>query len=304
MFLEVLVRPSLRRTVPHGGFITACFLEVASKHFATTLAKQKQPHTISMHTEFVRRTKVGSALFTVKDVKLGRGTTTIHVTLSQDGQDEVLAYMTNSNMATETGVSYDTEWGLHPPVAWPKDLVAMEQGKDPHWQERKELPYSEFRKASRNTRYFFPSKGQPSPSIVDQWLKMKTGERFANSAVGFVADLFPQIPEVLSSGYDPYAVELEKLDDSGKVVETKRKPTAKFWYPTLLLNLDIKKRLPEDGVEWVFMRVRTKQIRNGRYDLEVIVYDETGDMVALSHHVCMILGSERNMSRKNKEPKL
>jgi hypothetical protein len=56
---------------------------------------------------------------------------------------------------------------------------------------------------------------------------------------------------------------------------------ARFWYPTVLLNLDIKKSLPEIGVEWLFARVVTKSIKNGRMDLEIVILDEGGEIVAL-----------------------
>ena len=107
--------------------------------------------------------------------------------------------------------------------------------------------------------------------------------------------MFPQIPESFRSRSDPYAV---RGADSAAEAKNK-KGAAKFWYPTLLLNLDIKKALPEEGVDWLFVRTRAKQIRNGRYDLEVVVMDEVGDVVALSHHVCMILPASRNLAARN-----
>jgi hypothetical protein len=73
----------------------------------------------------------------------------------------------------------------------------------------------------------------------------------------------------------------------------------RYWYPTLVMNLDIKKVLPERGVDWLFGRVRAKQIKNGRMDLEVIIMDEGGDIVAISNHVCLVLGSERNTAARS-----
>ena len=73
---------------------------------------------------------------------------------------------------------------------------------------------------------------------------------------------------------------------------------AKFWYPTLLLNLDVKKSLPEEGVEWLFTRVDTKQIKNGRMDIDVVILDEAGEIVALSHHVSFAVGAERNLAKR------
>ena len=68
------------------------------------------------------------------------------------------------------------------------------------------------------------------------------------------------------------------------------------------MNLEVKKTLPPEGVEWLFVRVRPKQIKNGRMDLEVVILDEQGDIVALSQHVCLILDAARNMAeRKDKK---
>jgi hypothetical protein len=79
----------------------------------------------------------------------------------------------------------------------------------------------------------------------------------------------------------------------------KERPAAKFWYPTLLLNFDVKKSLPKEGVKWLFARVETKQIRNGRMDLDVMIFDEGGDIVALSQHVALVVGSDRNLAERN-----
>lgn len=63
---------------------------VVKLHFDTTLKKQNQPHTLALHLDFLRRTDIGNATFTVKDVKLGRQTSIVHVTLSQGEREEVV----------------------------------------------------------------------------------------------------------------------------------------------------------------------------------------------------------------------
>lgn len=104
----------LHNPVPHGGYVTTVFQRVVSHHFSTTLAKQNQPHTITLHLDFLRRTQIGLATFKVKDIKLGRQTSVVHVTLLQDNREEVVGYITNSNIATEQGVSFSTAWSLSP----------------------------------------------------------------------------------------------------------------------------------------------------------------------------------------------
>ena len=126
------------------------------------------------------------------------------------------------------------------------------------------------------------------------------GEKWTNESLGFIVDMFPQILESFYlGGFDQYN---PKLDEYFPKEELQRlsKRKAPFWYPTLLLNLEVKKDLGE-GVKFLFSRLQTKSIKNGRYDLEVMIYDETGDLVALSHHVCFAVSAERNLAaRKGK----
>lgn len=285
-------------TVPHGGYVTSCFMQVAESHFSRTLHKQNQPHTITLHLEFVRRTEVGPATFKVRDVKLGRLASTIHISLFQNGREEVLGYFIHSNIPLESGPSFETHWSLEPPPA-SASIPALAAGSDPNWAEQKAMPFADFRKASQNVRFFFPRHGQPHKgSIADEWITMKSGEKFSNVSLGMVVDMFPQMIEAFRDDADPYSVDPNE-ETAATESGLRKKGMAQFWYPTLLLNVDIKKALPEEGVEWLFLRTRAKQIKNGRFDIEVVVLDELGDIVALSHHVCMVLPAERNLAKRS-----
>jgi hypothetical protein len=273
-------------------------MRVVSLHFATTLAKQNQPHTVTLHLDFLRRTQVGPATFIVKDVKLGRQTSVVHVTLQQDGREEVVGYITNSNIATEEGVSFSTAWKLQP-APKPADLSKFDSDEDSHWGERQRWPFSEFRKATLNVRSWFPRAGQPVAGVIDEWLSLRNGENWTNESLGSVVDTFPQVVETYISGEDPYSIENENKDKKPETSkEGKEKGRVGFWYPTVLLNLDVKKALPEEGVKYLFVRLQAKQIKNGRFDLEIVVLDEGGDLVALSHHVCFALSVARNVAKR------
>ncbi len=89
------------------------------------------------------------------------------------------------------------------------------------------------------------------------------------------------------------------MDKLRKIVK-ENPPEAKYWYPTLVLNLDVKKLLPEEGVEMLFVRVRAKVVRNGRFDLDVSVWDEKEEMVAHSNHASLVLDAARNITRNGK----
>lgn len=275
-------------------------MAVARTHFSTTLSRQNQPHTITLHLDFLRRTEKGPAIFTVRDAKLGRQTSTVHISLTQqinmEMREEVVGYITNSNLQTESGVSFNTHWSLHPspPCA---DLSKFSSDTDTKWAEQRFMPFAEFRKASQKVKFFFPRQGQSVRSAVDEWITFKnmsqcgTKERFTNESLGFVSDMWPQIIETHREEEMYNISRQEKATVQGT-------PVAKFWYPTVLLNLDVKKALPAEGVEWLFVRVRAKTIKNGRYDIEVVILDEGGDVVALSHQVALCVPAARNLAKR------
>ncbi|KAI9701418.1 MAG: hypothetical protein M1820_006509 [Bogoriella megaspora] len=278
-------------SVPHGGFITAVFLRVARTHFETTLRRQNQPNTLTLHLEFLRRTQTGPATFFVSDIKLGRQASVIHVTLTQGGREEVVGYISNSDLAAEKGLSFTTDWTLNPKPL-PVEIPKLKNGTDSHWAEIDRMPFWEFRKASNRVRFFFPRQGQLGRGIVDEWMCLRSGERFTQDSIGFVTDMWPQILETYSDKGDPYDVNKE----------TRTTPTTgTMWYPTLLLNLDVKKVLPPEGVEFLFQRVQAKRIQNGRFDLESVLMDEHGDVVALSHHVVLAVSAGRNLAQRSNE---
>ncbi|KAL8873749.1 MAG: hypothetical protein Q9174_000835 [Haloplaca sp. 1 TL-2023] len=279
--------------VPHGGYVSSCFLSATALHFSTTHASRNQPHTITLHLTFLRRTALGPARFSIRDVKLGRRTSTVHVELTQgDKVTEpcVVGYLTQSNLRSETGLSLPTEWSLYPPPVPLSTTNALMEGTDQGWI-RSTGRYPGFRKASQRMKWWVPRRGQLEPGMADEWICWGDGGRFTQSALGVIIDQFPQVVEI-----HPFTNPVSGGDDAvtAKSEEADRKPN---WYPTVLLNLDVKKALPEEGVDWLFLRVRAKKIKNGRMDLEIVVLDTGGDLVAISNHVCLILSAERNMTQ-------
>jgi acyl-coenzyme A thioesterase PaaI-like protein len=78
--------------VAHGGFMVALVSRVIAEHFRTTLAKYAQPDTVSLHLEFVRPGTIGEARLHVKDVRLGKDSSVVHVSLVQGSKEKVVGY--------------------------------------------------------------------------------------------------------------------------------------------------------------------------------------------------------------------
>lgn len=139
---------------------------------------------MTLHLEFPKRTEAGPAKFVIKDVKLGRQTSTIHMSLIQHGREVVIGYLNHTNIANEKGVSFETEWELTPPP-YPVDIRALKTDEDKNWGEQKEMPFASFRKASNRARFFFPRQGQKVKNLSDQWLTFRNGEKFTNETLGY-----------------------------------------------------------------------------------------------------------------------
>lgn len=71
----------------------------------------------------------------------------------------------------------------------------------------------------------------------------------------------------------------------------------------MAMTLEVKKALPEEGVEWLNTRITAKQMKDGRFDLEVIVRDVDGQLVALSNQVALISTMEKNTRKKKSSDK-
>lgn len=174
--------------------MTSCFQKVAALHFHRTLSSQNQPHCMTLHLEFLRRTSAGPALFTVHDAKLGKQTSTIHITLSQQdgssqGRKEVVGYLTHTNLEAESGVSFNTSWSPRDPDPLAIDFVACETDSDPNWREMTNIPFTGFRQASMRVRWIVPRSPVAVKGCLDQWISLRDGrEKFTTESVGFVAD--------------------------------------------------------------------------------------------------------------------
>jgi hypothetical protein len=77
------------------------------------------------------------------------------------------------------------------------------------------------------------------------------------------------------------------------------------WFPTLKLSIEIKKALPVDGAEWLQSRVTMKSVRNGRMDIDVILRDAGGEIVALATHIALVKqpGWKKSTERAREGPR-
>ncbi|RYC61343.1 hypothetical protein CHU98_g4863 [Xylaria longipes] len=282
--------------VPNGGYvlIASCMLAAANAH----LASRDKPDTLTAHFEYPARTSPGPGVVVIEDVKLGRSQlSTLHLTLWQGGLQSqkpwvtpsvskrvILAYTTHANLRAFGGLSMPTGYEASPVAAMPEplpDFQALKTNGADGAREESKLPTNSGPLHSlRNWRFYLPRADPLTPGVLDMWICATSGERINQVAL-------------------PYSAGSVDRDEEGQV-----SARASLWLPTVVMNLEVKTALPEEGAEWLAVRVTSTQIKGGRFDLELLLRDVEGEIVALSHHVALILSIERNMAKQDSSSKL
>jgi hypothetical protein len=271
----------LTTAVPHGGFVSSILMAAVAEHFGRTLPTQSQPHTVALHVDFLRRTAPGPAHVRIRPLKLGSRTSVVHAELTQGTRTCAVATLTQTHLEHEEGLSLASFWALEPaPAPVDLDALAGPEGRDAAWT-RAPVPHAALRHALQHVHWFMPRAAQPATNASDVWLCLADGADWTNIAIGYLADVFP--------------LPVERLTRASTAASASPNVSGVYWYPTLCLNLDIK-RLLRPGCKWLFSRSTVKQVRNGRMDIEVVLLDAHGDLVALSNHVAFVLDVQRNLA--------
>ncbi|KAL6925371.1 hypothetical protein FSST1_002645 [Fusarium sambucinum] len=284
--------------VPNGGYVASVMYQAVQSHILNLGLRQE---IISAQLQYVNRTQIGEATIAIEKVKTGRATSTFHATLLQDNGSSktkarkcVLGYYVCLAPTTD-GLTLTTDWKLLPPSP-PIDVERAAKGLDPNWSleaSRIQIPHLVSLGFVRAVEGAFESYYRRKPGrkgLEDSWIRLASGERFTNATLSLVVDAKPYVVEAWrplpeSESREAEAVPFSKNDS--------------FWYPTLVMNLDIKKVLPQDGVEWLFIRTEARKIEQGRLDLQVTILDQEGDLVALASHINLILSASRNLGVKD-----
>ena len=198
------------------------------------------------------------------------------------------------NLRTEHDISFPQEDNLTPrPIS--AEIAKLMQDEDSHWVGWT-IPWhaGSFLKPATHFRFYTPIDATLPKNITDMWIRFTLAEeRFTTEMLGSVADHWRRMLE----NYCPQSVwNSVELSKSALRAVSEGLPlrgySTSYGYPTLSLQLEIKKLLPPQGVQWLFIRARSTEIKNGRFDdAEITILDEKLELVALSRQVCFIVNS-------------
>jgi hypothetical protein len=225
------------------------------------------------------------------------------------------------------GKTLPTNWTLSPPPHR-VDLAKLETMQDPEWAcYHTAFHPTGFRRGMAYVKYHIPRKVPAQVKFVEQWItpgwdctpsgsRDTTTEkaRWTNELIQFAADMSLPVQENLWPNEKGIETSLGSivatLAFSARQDEARTKGNLNWREAvddghlpevgaglfknaminvTLSMSTEIKKKLPKEGVRWLYMRTEAKKLEGSRIDMEVLLFDEDLDLVAISHQVAWIV---------------
>lgn len=156
--------------------------------------------------------------------------------------------------------------------------------------------------ALTNVTFALPRTAPADKAVREQWLSPALpNEVWTTPMLGLVIDHCVPPPE----NFFPNSPHSAQATADRSVRWAKEGPpkvhsewAAPRIYSTISVGIEVKKNLPAEGVRWLFTRFRMRGVRDGRFDLGCEVWDEGGELVAVSEQVWMVVELDEEAIKK------
>ena len=308
-------QPLLTAPALHGGCVVAVIHHATETHIQNQQSL-KQPDILNLHVEFLRACERCDSVITVTPLKLGSVVSTFQVELAQGGKTKVVALATSTNFDYPLGPTVSTAWTpLPPPRPKPDFERVLKHQPDPNWVPA--IYSGEFIPFTGRMLILDPREGFPTDGICDAWNGFEGTERIDSTTLAFMTDLVPSMSDTLLHNggiYDAHAFQKKArvwADKNPGVPAPLKNSIAKAMKATTLnqtatLDVEFKRRLPVEGLQFAFMRTTTKMLRDGRMDVDLTIHDQDMELVCTSRQVILVLEAQRkfNMGKPKAQEKL
>jgi hypothetical protein len=305
--------------------VAAVIYHAATTHLTTDteLRARDQPDILNLHIEYLRACERLDITVAVSALRVGAAACTLELKLAQAGKVKAIALATSTNFNVVLGPT--AHWGpplLVPPPDPKPDFGRVLAGKpDNNWMPLRMV--GELIPITARLLSLYPRGGFCDQGVCDEWRGFvadnadagvgKVVERMDGTALAVVVDLVPSMtPDGV--GFNTHRMLREARAwaeahpgrtavSSSSLAELEG--DASTWNNTLVLDIEFTKKLPEEGLRFVFTRAVTRTLPGGRMDLDMIICDEEMEIVCKSHQVILVLDARRKLrGGKKAEQKL
>lgn len=285
----------------------------ATTHLTTDeeLRGLDQPDILRIHYDFLRTCEQCDSIITVGVAKAGKVASTLQLSLSQKGKIRVIAVATSTNFAKSIGPSCDTNWKLHPPPPPKPDFKRVAANlTDANW-----LPVrlkGEVGPITGHILSLYARRGLTDVGIADNWSSWLGDGRIDSTNIAMMPDIIPCMSDTMMRTGGLFDAtrngELSKQwgeKNPGQVAvipnSTAQAMQAPFFNITATLDTEYKRRLPKEGIKWIFTRTATKMLKDGRMDADVTICNEDMELICYAQQTILVLPVERRF--KPQKPK-
>lgn len=277
----------------------------AATHLTTNpeLAAQNQPDILNLHIEFLRACERRESTITVTTLKTGAAISTLQLQLSQNGQIRAIALATSTNFDKSLGPTVPTAWSLLPPPKPAPDFDrVLAHQPDENWVPVRLV--GEIIPLTSRISVLDPRGGFPVDGICDAWNGFIEGERMNATYLALMTDIIPSMSDTLLRNdglYDAHKF-YQKAEQwaeknpgvpaiiNNSIAEAMKSTT---FNSTVTLDMDFKRRLPKEGLRFIFTRTATKMLQDGRMDIDVTICDEDMALLCSSRQLILVLEAQR-----------
>ncbi|KAF2758479.1 hypothetical protein EJ05DRAFT_510402 [Pseudovirgaria hyperparasitica] len=294
-----------------GGAAVAVAHKAVNDYISKNYPDLDQPDVINIQWQFLRYLTPTEACIFITPVHIGKSASTVRATIQQGGKDAMVGLLNLTNIAQPAnGFSFDVPWNINPRPT-EVNLSKLSDDADDRWISIL-TPYNPkgFRKVHSYLKFFVPVDLE-DPSYREQWITPTDPDNwFTNDMLGFVADVsLPILDNYFpgSTGSQASSVKIglqQRKNRNAGIAETLDESSGSYIAPAMIssqsMNLEIRKRLPQKGVKWLYVRATAKRIMNSRMSMKVEILDEGMELVALAQHLCAIIDLRRQQGIKGK----
>jgi hypothetical protein len=249
----------------------------------------------------------------VTDLKTGKGSCFVQLTLYQNNQPRCTALATSTNFSIDAGPTVKANVPFYPSLPpLPSFQDVANEKADENWLPSK--THGQILPFLKRMTFLYPSTGQRTPGIIDYWCTFDAPEQMSLPHLVMLSDVAPSASDTLlrtDGVFDAHKIYLLKKDAAkqspGKPAiitnSLKEARKAKIWNTTLSLDLQFKRRL-DDRDRWTFTRVTTRKLEKGRMDLDLAIFDEGLEPLCLARQCMLVIDGVRRFKKGEEETKL
>ncbi|BCS01614.1 uncharacterized protein AKAW2_51955S [Aspergillus luchuensis] len=124
--------------------------------------------------------------------------------------------------------------------------------------------------------------------IQENYVRHEEGKPFPMGSIAAMLEFAKRQEKARNEGRSDWRV----LNDDGT-----KKFSGKLLNVSLTLSTEIKQRLPAEGVRWLYLRTECKRILNGQMDMEVLIFDERMDLIAISQQIAALVPANSKIQK-------